>query len=287
MLAQVTFIAVYGLSLGMILFSISVGLAFTMGVMRVLNLAHGAFAAAGAYITVWLTSKWGISLVIAVPLATVVIAALSVPVERLFYRPIYHQGELAQVLLTIGIAFISIALLTNFFGPDPLPAVLPPGLSANIDVLSTQVQIYRIAVTAVGAMVVICLWLLLNHSLFGIQLRAAVDNNGMAQAVGVNVGRLYSMAFALGAGLAALGGAVGIGLMPPEPTYAFKYLVIILFVIGLAGEGKIMECAGVAIAIGLVDTAARYYVPVTGSYLIYVLAIILLLYRSRGTFRAT
>ncbi len=287
MLAQLIFVAVYGTSLGMMLFAISVGLALTMGIMRIINLAHGAFAACGAYLSVGLMAKWSVPLEAAIPLATIAVAALSVPIERIFYRPIYRRTELDQVLLTFGLIFLSIATLTVVFGPDPIPAILPRWLSANVDIGILQLQSYRIAVMLVGLLIILSLWLLLNRSAFGVRLRAAVDNSGMAQAIGINVERAYSAAFALGAGLAALGGAVGYGLMPPEPTYAFKYLVIILFVVGLAGQGKIMECAGIAILIGLVDTATRYYVPVAGSYLVYVIAIAAMLYRSRGVFRAT
>ncbi len=287
MLGQITFVLVYGVSYGMILFAVSVGLAVTMGVMRVINMAHGAFAAAGAYLTVGLMTKWAIPLAVAIPLATVVVTVASLPIERILYRPIYRRADLDQVLLTVGIVFVSIATLTFFFGPDPIPAQPPRWLQISADLGVLEVQRYRLAVIAAGIVVVAALWLLLNNTSFGVQLRAAVDNNGMAQAVGINVDRIYLAAFALGAALAALGGAIGFGLMPPEPQYAFKYLVVILFVVGLAGEGKIMECAGVAIAIGIADTAARYYAPVTGAYLVYVLAIALMLYRSRGVFHAS
>ena len=286
MLAQVVFIVVYGVSLGMILFMISVGLAVTMGVMRIVNMAHGAFAATGAYLMTALMTKWGLGLGIAVATATIIVALISVGIERLFYRPIYQRGELDHVLLTIGLVFLSIAMLTQLFGPDPIPASLPFWLNTNVTLGPVQLQVYRLVVIVVGAIIMLALWTLLNRTMFGVRLRAAVDNNGMAQAVGINVRQVYSAAFALGAGLAAFGGAVGYGLMPPEPTYAFKYLVLILFVVGLAGEGKIMECGAIAVIIGVIDTAARFYIPTTGSYLVYVLAVAWMLYLSRGVFYA-
>jgi branched-chain amino acid transport system permease protein len=287
MLSKISFIALYGVSLGMILFAISVGLAVTMGVMRVVNLAHGAFAAAGAYLTVGLMSKAGFPLALAIVVATALVVAASVPIERLFYRPIYRRPELDHVVLTIGIAFLSIATLTAMFGPDPLPAQLPPWLAKNVELGGVQMQVYRIAVVVVGCLIIAGLWLLLNRTGFGVQLRAAVDNRGMAEAIGINVSRVFTLSFVLGAGLAALGGAVGYGLILAEPTYAFKYLVIILFVVGLAGHGKILECAGVALAIGIVDTGSRFLLPVAGSYVVYVLAVALMFYRSRGVFHAT
>lgn len=287
MLSKIVFIALYGVSFGMILFTISVGLAVTMGVMRVINLAHGAFAATGAYLAVGLMTRAALPLPLAILGATLIVVVISIPIERFLYRPIYARPELDHVLMTIGLVFISIAALTAVFGPDPIPALLPRWLSQNIEIGNVQMQVYRIAVVVNGVAIIALLWALLNKTSFGVQLRAAVDNRGMAEAIGINVSRVFSASFALGAGLAAFGGAVGYGLIPAEPTYAFKYLVIILFVVGLAGSGKIMECAGIALAIGIVDTAARFLMPVTGSYVVYVLAVALMFYRSRGVFHAT
>jgi branched-chain amino acid transport system permease protein len=287
MMSKISFIVLYGVSFGMILFTMSVGLAVTMGVMRVINLAHGAFAAAGAYFSVGLMAKAGFPLPFAIVSATVLVAIISLPIERLFYRPIYDRSELDQVLMTIGLVFVSIASLTALFGPDPIPALLPRWLQVNVEIAGIQMQVYRIAVVGVGLAIIAALWLLLNKTNFGVNLRAAVDNRSMAQAIGINVSRVFSLAFALGAGLAALGGAVGYGLIPAEPTYAFKYLVIILFVVGLAGNGTILGCAGIAIMIGVVDTAARFLMPAIGSYVVYVPAVGLMFYRSRGVFHAT
>ena len=286
MLGQALFVLLYGLSFGMILFVISVGLAVTMGVMRVVNMAHAAFAATGAYLTVGLMNAWGVPIVPAIVLAAAIVVTISAPIERLLYRPIYNRSELDQVLLTIGIVYVSIAALTYVYGPDPISAELPPWLYAKVAVASVEIQAYRVAVIVLGAVMIAALWLLLNKTLFGVRLRAAVDNPGMAQVVGINVNRVYSAAFALGAALAAIGGAAGYALVQPEPTYAFKYLTLILFVVGLAGPGRLLECATVAIAIGLADTAARFFVPQIGGYIVYVLAIALMIYRSRGVFHA-
>ncbi len=286
MLSKIAFIAIYGASFGMILFSLSVGLAVTMGVMRVINLAHGAFAATGAYLAVGFMTRASLPAPLAIAAATAVVVAVSVPIERLLYRPIYDRSELDQVVLTVGLVFISIASLTALFGPDPIPGALPPWLAANRDFGPLQAQTYRFVVIAIGLVVIAGLWALLNKTRFGVNLRAAVDNRSMAQAIGINVSRVFSGAFALGAGLAAFGGAVGFGLIPAEPTYAFKYIVIILFVVGLAGAGRIMECAGVALLIGVVDTGARFLAPAVGSYVVYVLAVALMFYRSRGVFQA-
>jgi branched-chain amino acid transport system permease protein len=287
MLSKIAFIAVYGTSFGMILFAISVGLAVTMGVMRVINLAHGAFAATGAYLAVGFMNNMAVPMPFAILIATVVVVVISIPVELYLYRPIYDRPELDQVVLTVGLVFISIASLTVIYGPDPVPSNLPLWLTKNVDLGIVQVQIYRLAVIAIGFAIIGALWFLLNRTSFGVQLRASVDNRAMAQAIGINVSRIFSSAFALGAGLAALGGAIGFSVVPPEPTYAFKYIVIIFFVVGLAGEGKIMNCAIVALAIGIIDTAARLLTPQIGSYVVYVLAVGLMFYRSRTIYHAT
>jgi branched-chain amino acid transport system permease protein len=223
----------------------------------------------------------------AILIATAVVVVISIPVELYLYRPIYDRPELDQVVLTVGLVFISIASLTVIYGPDPVPSNLPLWLTKNVDLGIVQVQIYRLAVIAIGFATIGALWFLLNRTSFGVQLRASVDNRGMAEAIGVNVSRVFSSAFALGAGLAALGGAIGFSVVPPEPTYAFKYIVIIFFVVGLAGEGKIMNCAIVALAIGIIDTAARLLTPQIGSYVVYVLAVGLMFYRSRTIYHAT
>jgi len=287
MLAKAAFILVYGTSFGMILFAISVGLAVTMGVMRVVNLAHGAFAATGAYLAVGFMNNYGIAMPLAILLAVAVSVVISIPVERFLYRPIYERPELDHVVLTVGLVFLSIAALTAIYGPEPISSPLPSWLSATVDLNVVQVQTYRLGIIAVGVATIAGLWLLLNRTRFGVHLRASVDNRSMAQAIGIDVSRIFSYAFALGAALAALGGAVGFSLIPPEPTYAFKYIVIIFFVVGLAGEGRIMECALIALAIGLVDTAARLLVPQIGSYVVYILAVALMVWRSRGVYHAT
>lgn len=287
MVSKLAFVVVYGVSFGMVLFAISVGLAVTMGVMRVINLAHGAFAATGTYLALGLMTRAAVPLPLAIVIATAATVLISIPIERLLYRPIYGRPELDQVVLTIGIVFVSIAALTAVYGPDPMPVTLPGWAMGNVDLGLIEVQTYRLVVIALGAAIIAGLYWLLNFTGFGVRLRAAVDNRGMAAAIGINVPRVFSTAFALGAGLAALGGAIGYGLIPPEPTYAFKYIVIIFFVVGLAGEARIMACALVAIGIGIFDTAAQLFVPSISSYVVYILAVALMFQRSRGVFHAS
>ena len=235
-----------------------------MGLMRVVNLAHGAFAAIGGYLAVGLLTPLGMPLGLAILLAVAIVAAFSVAVERLLYVHLYGAPELDQVLLTVGINFIVVAGLTLAFGPNVLPSRLPPSLAASVDLGIRSFETYRLVVLAVGVVVIGGLWLVFERTSFGARLRAAVDNRTMAQAVGIDVPRLFSIAFAMGSALAALGGALGAPLLPLEPLYPFKYLVLVLVIVALSGFGNVRATLFVAIFVGIVDTAARYFLPEIG-----------------------
>jgi branched-chain amino acid transport system permease protein len=281
--ASLIFIVLYGLSLGMVLFAISIGLVITMGLMRVVNLAHGVFAALGAYVTVWLMFRQGAPMWLAVAAACAAVTLASIPIERTLIRRLYTASQLDQVLLTIGIAFLGAAFLNLLFGPDPQPSALPPALAANVDLGIRTIQLYRLFVVAFGAVLMLGLWWLFERTDFGARIRAAVDNRRMAEAVGIDVDRLFAVTFALGSGLAALGGAIGYAMLPPEPMYPFKYLVIILIVVALTGFGNIRSGAFIAAAVGLVDTAGRFLAPAYGSFVVYVFLIGMMAWRQLRT----
>jgi branched-chain amino acid transport system permease protein len=284
LLSALSFIVLYGLSYGVVLFTISVGLVVTMGLMRVVNLTHGAFAAIGGYIAVKLMSEMSLSFPLAILIAVVAVAALSVIVERLFYVKLYGASDLDQVLMTIGLLFIAVAGLNLIFGPNTVPAQLPDYLAANVSLLGRNIQVYRLVIIAAGGVLVLLLWFLLDRTNFGAKLRAAVDNRGMAQAIGINVKVLFAVAFALGSGLAAFGGAIGYAVLPLEPMYPFKYLTLVLIVVTLSGFGNIKASAAAACLVGIVDTACRYLFPVFGAFLIYFILIGFLMWRDRGLF---
>jgi branched-chain amino acid transport system permease protein len=279
-LSSLTFIVLYGVSYGMVLFTVSIGLVITMGLMRVLNMAHGVFAAFGGYIALTLIHRYSLNFSLALAIAVLAVAVFSLPIERLFFARLYRAPELDQVLLTLGLTFIGVATLNLLFGPDPIPASLPSFLAANIDLGVREFQTYRVVVVVLGAVLMIGLWLIFEHTEFGAKLRAAVDNPGMAEAVGINVARLFAVAFGLGCALAALGGAMGYAILPLEPMYPFKYLMIILIVVALTGFGNIKSSAWIAILVGLVDTAGRYLMPSTGAFLVYFVLIAMMLWRA-------
>ena len=272
------------MSYGLLLCIISIGLVVTMGLMRVVNLAHGAFAAIGGYLAMGLLTRSAYRSALAIAVAVLAVAVFSIAVERLLYVHLYGASELDQVLLTVGINFIVVAGLTLAFGPNVLPTRLPPSLATSVDLGFRSFETYRLIVLAVGIVVIGALWLAFERTNLGAQLRAAVDNRSMAQAIGIDVPRLFSIAFAVGSALAALGGALGAPLLPLEPLYPFKYLVLVLVIVALSGFGNVKATVFVAMFVGIVDTAARYFLPDSGAFTIYVLLIVLIVWRPDGLF---
>jgi branched-chain amino acid transport system permease protein len=270
-----------GISYGMILFLISVGLTVTMGLMRIVNLAHGAFAMIGGYVAGYLTQRGG-NFYLAIVAAAGAAGMLGAAAEMTIYRPLYRKGELGQVLLTVGIVFVATGAITAIFGAFPYPVVFPRYLTQPVDIGFRTYPAYRLFLIAVGIAIALVLWLVLDGSIYGARLRAAVDNPRMARAVGIDVNRLFTLTFIVGCGLAGLGGAIGSGILALEPAYALEYIVLLLVVVILGGEGNFAGSFIAALALGIIDTIGKYFVPQAAAYLIYGAAFILLLWRPRG-----
>jgi branched-chain amino acid transport system permease protein len=283
-MSSLTFVLLFGVSYGLVLALIAIGLVVTMGLMRVTNLAHGAFAAIGGYVSTGLMTKAGVPFPLAIIVASLTVAAFSIVIERAFFVYLYTATELEQVLLTIGLDFIVIAALTFVYGPNIYATPLPAYLSANIDLGVRTIEIYRLVVVGVSLIVIGCLWYMFDRTTLGARLRAAVDNRTMAQSMGINVPVLFSLTFALGSGLAAFGGAIGAPMLPLEPLYPFKYLILVLVVVALSGFGNVKSVVGVAIVVGIVETAGRLFFPGLGAFLIYLLLIVLMIWRRDGLF---
>ncbi|HSV80818.1 MAG TPA: branched-chain amino acid ABC transporter permease [Ramlibacter sp.] len=278
----VAFILLYGLSYGLVLCLIALGLVITMGLMRVVNLAHGAFAAIGGYLAISLMQQQGWPYAVAVPAAVLAVAAFGVAAERLLYVHLYQRSDLDQVLVTIGFNFVVIALLTMWFGPNLTRLDLPAYLKGNVDLGIREFELYRVVSAAICLAIIGVLWWVFERTSTGARLRAAVDNRGMAQAMGMNVPVLFSATFALGCGLAALGGILAAPMLPMEPMWPLKYLVLVLVIVALAGHGQVTASVAVAVIVGLVETAGRYLFPQSGAFLIYLLLIALMVWRPDG-----
>ncbi|MGA1855325.1 branched-chain amino acid ABC transporter permease [Azospirillum sp. 11R-A] len=272
-------IAVDGVAYGMILFIISVGLSVTLGLMRVVNLAHGAFAMVGGYVASYAAQSAGLSYGLALVVAVALTVLATLPLERLLYRRIYGSAnELAQVLLTIGLTFVIVAGINYLFGPTLKRIPLPDLLTGTVQLGPKSIPTHRAFVIGAGAATLLGLWWLLERTDFGIRLRAAVDDPAMAAALGIRTERLYLATFALGTGLAALGGVLGAELLPLEPYYAIRYIVLFLAVVAVGGAGSIFGSAAAALALGIVDTAGKYLIPNFGEFFFYA-ALILILFR--------
>jgi branched-chain amino acid transport system permease protein len=284
MLQAAVSILFLGLAYAMVLYIISVGLSVTMGLMGFVNLAHGVFAMAGGYITVTLMNRYGVPFGVALLLAFILVALLSVVLERSLYARLYNAGELEQVLFTIGLVFMSVAVVRKLWGPLPQPIALPAALSGQIDLGFRTFPTYRSFLIAFGLALTLLLWLGIERTNFGARLRAAVDNRRMAESLGINTGRLFTLTFALGSGLAALGGGLGADILAIYPGYAMEYLVYFLMVVAVGGLGSIRGPFVAALLLGIGDTACKYLVPELGAFFIYLAMIGLLLWRPAGLF---
>jgi branched-chain amino acid transport system permease protein len=280
----VTSIAFHGLAFAMVLYLISVGLSVTMGLMGFVNLAHGVFAMLGGYVLTQLMSRYGAPFFLALPAAAIACALVSIPLERLLYRRFYGGEELDQVLLTMGLIFMSVAGATYVWGPLTQPMQPPHWLSGQVDLGFRHFPAYRSFLIVCGAVLVTGLWLGLERTRFGAQIRAAVDNLRMAQSVGINTSRLFMLTFALGSGLAGLGGALGADLLAISPSYALQYLVYFIIVVSVGGLGSIRGPFVAALLIGIADTGLKYFVPELGAFFIYAMTMVLLLWRPQGLF---
>jgi branched-chain amino acid transport system permease protein len=273
-----------GFAYGMLLFLLSVGLSVTLGMMNFVNLAHCAFAMLGAYVTVFLMNDLKWPFLATLPFAFLAAAFVSVLLERTLYRPLYRASDLDQVLLTIGLAFISVAVAAYIFGTILQPVQMPPYLRGSFNVMGVNFAVYRLFLVAVALVITLILVLTLEYTRFGAQVRAAVDNQRMARGLGINVDGAFAVTFALGSGLAGLGGALAIEIVGLDPSFAFLYLVYVLIVVSVGGLGSIAGSFIAASLIGISDVAGKYYVPEIGAFLIYLVMILLLMWRPAGLF---
>ncbi len=273
-----------GLAAGMVLFIVSVGLSVTMGLMGFINLAHGGFAMIGGYVIVLVMNDWGLGFVPALIAGFVATAALSIVLERLLYARLYRAAELDQVLFTIGLVFIMIASVTLLVGPENQPLTLPRMLQGQLDLGVIQYRTYSVVLIVIGCAIMVGLWLGFERTRIGAQIRAAVDNRRMAESLGINVDRLFTISFAFGSGMAALGGGLGAEFLGLDPQYALKYLVYFLIVVAVGGLGRVTGVFYAALLIGVLDFVLKQYIPKGGTVFIYALTVLLLLWRPQGLF---
>lgn len=273
-----------GAALGMLLFVMSVGLSVTMGIMRFLNLAHGSFAMLGGYVTARLMLDAGWPFLSTLPAAFVLAALAGTAMERTLYWRMFKATELEQFLLTLGLVLISIALATYVWGPQQQPISLPDYFIGQITVGPFGFNAYRLFIIGVGVAITLAIVFVIDWTRYGAMLRAAVDNRRMALGCGVNVPLVFSVTFAIGCGLAGLGGALSTSLVGLDPNFPMKYLVYFLIVVSFGGAGSIGGSLIASLVLGISDVAGKYYVPTLGAFILYAVIVALLLWRPHGLF---
>ncbi len=277
-----------GVAYGMLLFILAVGLSVTMGLMNFINLAHGAFAMAGGYITVLLMQHFDLPFLLCLPVAFLGSALFGAVLERTLYRPLYHKPHLDQVLFSIGLVFMAVASVDYFLGSSPQNIQLPEWLKGRTEIGTDPFVLgmghYRLFIIAVCAALTVALQYVLTKTRFGSRLRASVDDQRVAAGLGINVNLVFLSTFAVGSGLAGLGGALGAEVLGLDPTFPLKFMVYFLIVVAVGGTSSITGPLLAALLLGIADVAGKYYIPDFGAFIVYSLMIVLLIWRPQGLF---
>lgn len=273
-----------GVQLGALLFLMASGLTLVLGIVRLINLAHGSLYMCGAFLVATFTARFG-SMVIAVPAAVLATALLGLALERLVLRRLYERSHLDQVLCTFGVLLFANEAVRLIWGPIPVALPLPASLAGPINLFGLDYSAFRMLFIAVGLGVALFLHLLLNRTRFGMLIRAGASDRMMVQALGANISLLNSLIFALGAALAALAGAMAGPLLAVQSGMGEPVLIVALVVIVVGGIGSVRGSLAAAILIGLIDTFGRVLLPAAlGSIIIYLLMAIILVFRPGGLF---
>ena len=277
-----------GIAYGMLLFILAVGLAVTMGLMNFINLAHGAFAMVGGYITVLLMQKLGVPFLVCLPLAFLGAALVGGVLERTLYRPMYKKPHLDQVLFSIGLTFMAVASTDYFIGSTQQIMQLPEWLKGRTEIGEGAWMLgmghYRLFIVAVCAALTIGLQFVLAKTRFGSRLRASVDDQRVAAGLGINVNVVFLSTFAVGSGLAGLGGALGAEVLGLDPTFPLKFMIYFLIVVAVGGTSSITGPLLAALLLGIADVAGKYYIPKMGAFIVYSLMIAILIWKPQGLF---
>jgi branched-chain amino acid transport system permease protein len=277
-----------GIAYGMLLFILAVGLAVTMGLMNFINLAHGAFAMVGGYITVLLMQRFDVPFLLCLPVAFAGVALLGAVLERTLYRPMYSKPHLDQVLFSIGLTFMAVASMDYFMGSSQQIVQLPAWLKGRTELGEGSWMLgmghYRLFIIAVCAALTVGLQYVLASTRFGSRLRASVDDQRVAAGLGINVNVVFLSTFAVGSGLAGLGGALGAEVLGLDPTFPLKFMIYFLIVVAVGGTSSITGPLLAALLLGIADVAGKYYIPQFGAFIVYGLMIAILIWRPQGLF---
>jgi branched-chain amino acid transport system permease protein len=278
-----------GLALGGLLFLLSSGFSLIFGLMRVANLTHGAYFMLGAYVglsVLW--TGWGfVAGVLAGALAVAVLGGL---VERLILRRLAArppaQRVLAQVLVTLGLAFIVADGCLWLWGGDPMPLPIPPAVGGAVRVLGFAFPFYRLVVVVLSLLVAVALWLGLERTRLGAMIRAGVDDMEMASGMGLPASRLFTAVFCAGAALAGMGGVLGGPILSVYPGLDTDMLPLALVVVILGGMGSLLGAFAGSFIIGFVYTFGQALLPDLAYVILFLPMLLVLVLRPRGLFGA-
>ena len=273
-----------GVAEGMLLFLISVGLSVTLGLMNFVNLAHGAFAMLGGYTCVALLNRAGVPFLAALPLAALAAGLAGVVLERTLYRRLYGASHLDQVLFSIGLVFMAVAAVDFLLGSQQQFVQLPAALRGRFELEWIGIGRYRLFIVVLCALLALALQWVLARTRFGSRLRAAVDDARVAAGLGIDVNRVFLLTFAVGSGLAGLGGALGTEVLGLDPSFPLKFMVYFLIVVAVGGTSTITGPLAAALLLGIADVFGKYYAPRLGGFVVYTLMIVILLARPQGLF---
>jgi branched-chain amino acid transport system permease protein len=254
--------------------------------MNFINLAHGAFAMAGGYTLVLLMQKAGWPFLPSVLMSFVISAVLGLLLEVTLYRRMYSKPHLDQVLFSIGLTFMAVAAVDYFVGSTQQLVQLPEYLKGRTELWDGALGMghYRLAIIAVCALLALGLQWLLVHTRFGAQLRASVDDRRVAAGMGINVNTIFMATFAVGSGLAGLGGALGAEVLGLDPIFPLKFMIYFLIVVAVGGTSSLTGPLLAALLLGIADVAGKYYVPKLGAFIVYTLMVLILMWRPQGLF---
>lgn len=271
-----------GLAYGVLLFIMAVGLSVTLGMMRFANLAHVSLCMLGGYVAVTAMDRFGVPFLAALPLSFAASGIFSIALERLVLRHFYGSDELTQVLLTIGLVFMSVASAAYLWGPEFRPVKVPSWLTGQMPVFGLMLERYRLFIVLFGTVLTLAILFGVERTRFGAMVRACVDNRRAASGCGLNTQLVFALTFAIGGGLAGLGGALSANLLGLDPNFPLRYLVYVLIVVSVGGMGTIVGTLLASVGIGIADVAGKYYLPALGGSVIYLVTVAVMLWRPQG-----
>lgn len=272
-----------GVGVGLVYFLIAVGLTLIFGVQHFVNFAHGGFFLLGAYLAYAMTAQ-GVNFWVALLVAPPAVALLGFVVERLFLQRLYKVDHMYQIVGTFALLLIIREVVIIIWGPFTQTVTAPVALQGVLEIGPVVYPLYRVFVVCLAGVLAVVLWLLLERTRFGSYLRAGAESNETSSALGINVNRIFWMTFALGVGLAALGGVLASPMRGITPTTGEEILGLAFVVVVVGGMGSFHGAFLAALLIGVVQSVTIGLWPSVGSVVVYLLMALVLLVRTEGLF---